>query len=267
MASIAADATPHAGQHVLTHETVILDLGPEHLAHLDTIVDPLVVTDLTTVVWAPHGHWQAVEALRRLSQCVLARLARGPRRRRRAASRPGAPRRQRYVVDLAWLRSTPWRERIATLFDPPAAATSRCGEIAALRIRKRRRVRRRCAAPVRLAGLAAAAGAQGQLTRDGRGRAIGTMGEIDVALESVRQDVPGLGGVTIGFRDAGELSLDRGPGGLTATSRDAGGNERHWRLLGASRGEGGILGEGIRQSLLRDRTYREALDAAAGMLT
>ena len=25
-----------------------------------------------------------------------------------------------HVVDLAWLRSTPWRERIAMSFDPPA---------------------------------------------------------------------------------------------------------------------------------------------------
>ena len=24
-----------------------------------------------------------------------------------------------YVVDLAWLRSTPWRERVAAMFDPP----------------------------------------------------------------------------------------------------------------------------------------------------
>ena len=33
-------------------------------------------------------------------------------------------------------------------------------------------------------------------------------------------------------------------------------------MLGASRGEGGILGEGIRQALLRDPTYGLALDAA-----
>jgi hypothetical protein len=108
---------------------------------------------------------------------------------------------------------------------------------------------------------------QGQLTRDGHGRAIGAMGDVEVMLESVAQDVPGLGGVTIRFRDASELSLDRGPGGLTASRRDAHGEERRWKLLGASRGEGGILGEGIRQSLLRDPTYRDALDAAAGMLT
>jgi hypothetical protein len=87
-----------------------------------------------------------------------------------------------------------------------------------------------------------------------------------VRLDSVTLDVPGLSGVTLGFRDGGELSLDRGSGGLRATSRNGDG-ERRWTLLGASRGEGGILGEGMRQSLLRDRTYREALDAAEAMLT
>ena len=35
-------------------------------------------------------------------------------------------------------------------------------------------------------------------------------------------------------------------------------------MLGASRGEGGILGEGVRQALLRDPTYGPALDAGAG---
>ena len=36
--------------------------------------------------------------------------------------------------------------------------------------------------------------------------------------------------------------------------------------MGASRGEAGILGEGIRQALLRDPTYRPALGAAEAML-
>jgi hypothetical protein len=92
------------------------------------------------------------------------------------------------------------------------------------------------------------------------------MGGVEVRLESVRLDVPGLEGVTLQFDDTSEISLDRGPGGLRATSRD-GARERAWTLLGASRGEGGILGEGLRQSLLRDPSYSEALDAAAAMLT
>jgi glucose-6-phosphate dehydrogenase assembly protein OpcA len=264
VASVAARATPHDGEHVLTHETVILDIGPEHLAHLETIVDPLLITDVTTLVWAPHGHWEAVEALRRLSQCVLVDSAEDP-------DVAGALRRaqtllaDRHVVDLAWLRTTPWRERLATLFDPPARRR-RLDEIAALLIRN---APESGAAALLLCGWLTARldWPRGKLTRDGHGRAIGAMGDVAVRLESVRLDVPGLEGVTLSFPDGCELSLDRGPGGLHATSRREDGAERAWTLLGASRGEGGILGEGLRQSLLRDPTYREALDAAAAMLT
>jgi len=264
LASVAARATPHDGEHVLTHETVILDLGPEHLRHLDSIVDPLVITDLTTVVWAPHGHWEAVEALRRMSQCVLVDSMDDP-------DVAGALRRaqallaDRYVVDLAWLRSTPWRERLATLFDSPRRRR-RLAEIASLRIRN---APESGAAALLLCGWLTSRlqWPQGQLTRDGHGRAIGAMGDVEVELESVRLDVPGLEGVTLAFRDGAEISLDRGPGGLHATALDPGATPRTWTLLGASRGEGGILGEGMRQSLLRDPTYRAALDATAAMLT
>jgi hypothetical protein len=58
------------------------------------------------------------------------------------------------------------------------------------------------------------------------------------------------------------LELDRGPGGLRARYRNRKGDEREWTVLGASRGEAGILGEGIRQALLRDSTYGPALAAA-----
>jgi hypothetical protein len=37
-------------------------------------------------------------------------------------------------------------------------------------------------------------------------------------------------------------------------------------VLGASRGEQGILGEGIRQALLRDPTYVPSLKAAQAMV-
>ena len=40
--------------------------------------------------------------------------------------------------------------------------------------------------------------------------------------------------------------------------------EHTWLVLGASRGEGGILGEGVRQALLRDPTYGPALGVARG---
>ena len=62
------------------------------------------------------------------------------------------------------------------------------------------------------------------------------------------------------------FDLDRGPGGLQAYYRNAKGQERRWVVLGASRGESGILGEGIRQALLRDPTYKPALEKAREMI-
>src|SRR4051812_24319619 len=59
------------GGIVVGAETVEIDVGSKHLGVLDTIVDPLLVSDLTTLVWAPHGHDEAIDALRRLVQVVL----------------------------------------------------------------------------------------------------------------------------------------------------------------------------------------------------
>ena len=63
----------------------------------------------------------------------------------------------------------------------------------------------------------------------------------------------GLAGVTVSCRGDFSLSLDRSRGGLRARERSDGA-ERTWQVLGASRGEGGILGEGVRQALLRIQT-------------
>jgi hypothetical protein len=79
--------------------------------------------------------------------------------------------------------------------------------------------------------------------------------------------VPGLAGVEVTTARGAQLGLERGAGGLTARRRDAGrsGRERTWTILGASRGEGGILGEGIRQALIRDRVHAHALEHATRM--
>ena len=76
----------------------------------------------------------------------------------------------------------------------------------------------------------------------------------------------GLEGVSIETASGRCLRLDRGRGGLRARSRDRAGQTREWTVPGASRGEGGILGEGIRQALLRDPTYIPALTAARTLL-
>jgi hypothetical protein len=91
--------------------------------------------------------------------------------------------------------------------------------------------------------------------------------EIALRLQAApEQLVRGLAGLSIETASGIQLRLDRGTGGLRAHQRDAEGREHEWTILGASRGEAGILGEGIRQALLRDPTYRPALQAAQQML-
>src|SRR6185295_13327995 len=118
VATIASDVHPKPGEFALLRETVVVDVGEQHLAHIDTIVDPLVVTDLPTVAWAPHGHQEAVDALIGLAQVVLLDSVDEPDLRD-ALSRALRLLDDVYVVDLAWLRSTPWRERVAATFDTP----------------------------------------------------------------------------------------------------------------------------------------------------
>ncbi|HTE64433.1 MAG TPA: glucose-6-phosphate dehydrogenase assembly protein OpcA, partial [Solirubrobacteraceae bacterium] len=120
VATVAADDAVHKPGHIAVgRERVEVDIGPQHIASLDTIVDPLLVSDLTTMVWAPHNHHHAVEALRRLANIVLIDTQDEPQVAE-AFERAADLARSAYVVDLAWLRTTPWRERIAATFDPPA---------------------------------------------------------------------------------------------------------------------------------------------------
>jgi glucose-6-phosphate dehydrogenase assembly protein OpcA len=265
--AITAVDDPKPGQLALTRERVVLDLGPRHLERLDTIVDPLVVTDIATVVWSPHGHPEAVDALLHLAQVVLLDSVNEPDSAA-AVARARELAGDAYVVDLAWLRSTPWRERVAATFDP-AQWRPELGRIDAVTVRHHPQSA--------IAGLlfcgwlssrlgwepGSLVAANGSLRGQAHGR------RQDVKLELVpdaTMSVPGLAGIEIGTASGMRISLDRGPGGLSARRSDRKGRESAWTVLGASRGEAGILGEGIRQALLRDPTYRLALDRAEAMV-
>src|SRR3954454_7819150 len=129
------DAEPMPGHIAVARERVELEIGSRPLAKLDTIVDPLLVSDLATMVWAPHGHSEALDSLRRLAQIVLVDTQDEPdvaESLDRAAELAGYA----YVVDLAWLRSTPWRERVAAAFDPPALRAALSG-VSAVTVRHR----------------------------------------------------------------------------------------------------------------------------------
>jgi glucose-6-phosphate dehydrogenase assembly protein OpcA len=262
VASVAAEKEPARGEFALLRETIVVTLGDQHVDTLDSIVNPLVVTDLSTVVWSPHGHAEAVDALLSIAQSVMHDSVDDPDphaalgRAVRLASRA-------YVVDLAWLRTTPWRERVASYFDPPAVRPL-LGAISGVTVRFG--PGSQAAGLLVLGWLASRLGWKpaGLVRHDGgvAGTARGRRGDVHVRLSPVEQDMPGLSGVTIETADGASLTLDRAPGGLAARRRGRDGHERTWTVLGASRGEGGILGEGIRQALLRDPTYRPALRCA-----
>ena len=249
------------------HEQLVLDIGERHLEHLETIISPLVVTDLPTLVWSPHGHPEAVDALLELAQIVLIDSVNEPdpagavRRAQRLAERA-------YVVDLAWLRSTPWRERVAFAFDP-MQWRGELRKISSVTVKHR--------PDSRAAGLLFLGWLARRLDWE-PGSMVGQNGALHGTAHARRQDVklrlepdetmsaPGLAGVSIETASGIAVSLDRGSGGLKARRRLRDGREMEWTVMGASRGETGILGEGIRQAMLRDRAYGPALSAAQAML-
>jgi glucose-6-phosphate dehydrogenase assembly protein OpcA len=266
-AEISSDVSPGAGELALLREMVTLELGQEHVPRLESIVDPLVVTDLPTLIWSPDRHWDAVRTLLPLAQAVLLDSTDEPEIAD-GLNRACELLESAYVVDLSWLRSTPWRERVATTFDPPDLRPD-LRTISAVTVRHHPES---AVVALLLVGWLASRldWGVGALARHN-----GTLGgalqaggqDVQVELEPTpSQQVRGLAGLTLETATGRRLSLDRGRGGLEANYRNAKGEERRWTVLGASRGEPGILGEGIRQALLRDPTYGPATRAASRLV-
>jgi glucose-6-phosphate dehydrogenase assembly protein OpcA len=247
------------GDFALLRESITLEIGERHLAQLDTIVDPLVVSDLPTVLWCAQAQGEAVRALLPLTQAVLLDSS-DLTCPRAALDRARQLLQTVEVVDLAWLRSTPWRERIAAAFD---------------RRHRHRELPDLSAVTVRHHADSAVAGLlllgwrgsrlrwrMGALRGDAqalRGDAWGAAGAIRLTLMSdEHQHARGLAGVALETRSGWHFSLDRSPRGLYAAEREPGGRQRSWTVLGASRGEPGILGDGIRHALVRDHAFASA---------
>ena len=163
-----------------------------------------------------------------------------------------------YIVDLAWLRSTPWRERVASTFDPPQWREE-LPRISAVTVRHR--------PDSAIAGLLFFGwlckcldwkpGAM--LAQNGtmHGTAECRRGDVKMHLEPDRDDEragPGRHHDRDRVRPL-DLAGPRRRRPHRAAARDRKGREWKWTVMGASRGEAGILGEGIRQALLRDKSY------------
>ena len=201
--------------------------GERHLAHLDPIVDPLVVTDLADVrvvaARPPRGGRRAAATSRR--SCCSTRVdepdaaRRGPPRARSSPS-------EAYVVDLAWLRSTPWRERIAATFDPPQLRPE-LRTISAVTVRHHPESAVAGAAAARLAGRRGWAGSPSPLVARQRARCTARpharRQDVRAAAGARprRMSVRGLAGLDARDRvGARAARWTAGPGGLRARYRD-----------------------------------------------
>ena len=262
----ASMATEDDGVLSVARERVEVDVGERALEGLENLVAPLVVPDLATLVWAPHGHAPGVDSLRDMAQVVLVDTLEEDVDH--GLDRVAELQEDLYVVDLAWLRSTPWRERVAAAFDP-AEYRDDLRNVSAIHVRHRDD----SVAPAALfAGWMASRlnWTPSSLVRRGggmTGRCRAKRGDVKITLDPVEQrNVPGLAGVTIESASGASVSLDRAEGGLREVRRTRKGQEQSFTVMGASRGESGILGEGVRQALLRDHTYKPALTAAREMV-
>jgi glucose-6-phosphate dehydrogenase assembly protein OpcA len=265
--AMLASEAPADGEIAPLRETVVVEIGPPHLDDLLTITDPLVVSDMPTLLWSPHGHPEAVDALLPIAQAVLIDSVDEPDYAE-ALQRASELARRAYVVDLAWLRSAPWRERIAAAFDPPQMRRE-LTQITQVEIGHHPES---TVSGMLLVGWLAARlrwkvqSASGSAT-EVRAMLRSRRNEIEARIRvDRRQLVRGLADVRLSTASGLRVGFKRGPGGLRTRRRSPSGVEREWTILGASRGEGGILGEGIRQALLRDPTYQPALDAAKEMM-
>lgn len=264
MATLIHDQPDALGGNTVFRERIEIECGADQLHHLDTIIYPVLATEVGTVVWSPHGHPEAVDALRGLASTVLIDSLDIPDWRDGIA-RIAELSEHAEVSDLAWLRSNPWRERVAAAFDPVVWRP----ELDAInRVTVRMHPGSTLAALLWLGWIASRLEWQPHVLKldesdHKSGHATGAAGQIELVLDNDdTMPVPGLSGLTIETANGLSLSLDRGVGGLRATRVLPSGGETDWTILGASRGEDGILAHGVTNALIPDPLFRPALEAA-----
>ncbi len=69
-ATVSGDVSSGGGVGVL-RESVEIALGAAHMGRIDTIIDPILIPELPTVVWSPHSRDEAVEALLPIVDVIL----------------------------------------------------------------------------------------------------------------------------------------------------------------------------------------------------
>jgi Glucose-6-phosphate dehydrogenase subunit len=161
------------------------------------------------------------------------------------------------TIDMAWLRSAPWRVRLASLAQAPDFR-EQLKNIETLDIETR--------PDSRVCG-ALLAGWLGHRLGWTAGPPLldASRKRVTAQLRDMDQPLPGLAGVTLTFRDGSSRRLSRGPGGLKITDTDPLGAVVERTVLGASRGGSGLLPSAMRQVLLPDELDEDVLKVTAGL--
>lgn len=267
MATLIHGEPSEPGGAAVFRERIEIECGSEQLDHLDTIIYPVLATEVGTVVWSPHGHPEAIDSLRGLASSVLMDSLEY-HDWREALTRLCELNDHVDVSDLAWLRSIPWRERVAAAFDPQVWRPSLL-EISKVTVRMH--PGSTISALLWLGWMASRMGWKpGPMDLNAednkQGHVLGPNGDILLSIDNdTTMPVPGLSGLTIETSKGLSIALDRGAGGLRATRILPNGDETDWTILGASRGEDGILAHGVTHAMFPDALFEPALVAARDM--
>jgi glucose-6-phosphate dehydrogenase assembly protein OpcA len=238
-------------------ETVVLDVGEDSELDLDGIIDPLVLPDVPTVAWSPQGDPRRLMLLREVVRTAIIDGDRAVSVREALDDSRALREVGMRTIDLAWLRSAPWRVRLAALAEQPGFR-AQLDQIAQLQIETR--------PDSRYCGALLAAWFTSRLRWHAGPPLLDARRQRVVAqLRDVEQTLPGLAGVTMVFRDGTSRRLSRGPGGLRITDTDVDGNTSERTAMGASRGGSGLLPNALRQVLLPDPLDDAVLEAAASL--
>jgi hypothetical protein len=244
--TVECETPAGAGRVGLCHDRVLLSMDAARLEHSASLLAPLLVSDLPTVLWLPEARATVPDPalLERAQQVLVDSTAGEDSVLRRLAELAAGIR----VHDLAWGRLEYWRAAIAAAFDP-AERRELLPRVTAVEVRYERHGLQ---AGLLLAGwIAARAGWRaGTLERrNGLARAKGVRG----------------GGGELEIRLA-EADCDHGCGGVDHVVFSAGSDEIPVERSGATSALRDLFAEALQPEPSFARGYVPAVTTAAAML-
>lgn len=126
---VDADVVLHAGQaagHSIWSDELRLRVSGGPARHLASLLRPLLLSDLPTVVWYVHGLPDGGDPLLKAASAVIvdtktaADLGEGEPAMHRAFEKASALAHRNTIIDLSWTRTRPWRQLLAAQFDGEA---------------------------------------------------------------------------------------------------------------------------------------------------